>query len=117
MGAFTLKAAADFTDAKDERTGARLNRRAAHQESLGLDWTQGAYSTAASLQRLGARPDGGKTLAAETTLDLQARWRFSQGWQLQAKLLNATDERIEPARDYQGLGRQAWLGVRFEGGL
>jgi len=23
--------------------------------------------------------------------------------------------RVEPLRDYQGLGRQAWLGVRFDG--
>ena len=66
---------------------------------------------------LGARPDGGKQLAAETTLDLKAAWRFAAGWTLQAKLLNATDRATEPARDYQGLGRQAWLGLRYEGGL
>jgi vitamin B12 transporter len=33
---------------------------------------------------------------------------------VQAKLLNASDERIEPVRDYQGLGRQAWLVLRYE---
>ena len=32
---------------------------------------------------------------------------------LQAKLLNATDEDREPVRDYQGLGRQAWLVLRY----
>ena len=63
------------------------------------------------------RPDAGKVLAAETTLDLGAQWRFAPRWTLQAKLLNATDRDTEPARDYQGLGRQAWLGLRFEGGL
>ncbi len=117
LGGWTLKAQADFLTARDETTGARLSRRAAHQETLAADWTGSAFSAGASVLRLGARPDGGKDLAAETTLDLKAAWRLAPGWTLQAKLLNATDRSTEPARDYQGLGRQAWLGVRFEGGL
>ena len=35
-------------------------------------------------------------------------------WKLEAKLLNALDRDIEPVRDYQGLGRQFWLGVRVD---
>ena len=35
-------------------------------------------------------------------------------WRLEAKVLNAADRRVEPARDYQGLGRQAWVGLRFD---
>ena len=117
FGALTLRAQADFLTARDEVTGARLNRRAAHQETLGADWNAGAWNVGANVLRVGARPDGGKQLAAETTLDLTGGWRFAKGWSLQAKLLNATDRDTEPARDYQGLGRQAWLGLRFEGGL
>jgi vitamin B12 transporter len=44
-------------------------------------------------------------------LDLRASWRFMPQWRLEAKLLNALDRRVEPLRDYQGLGRQAWLGI------
>jgi len=66
---------------------------------------------------VGERPDGGKRLAAETTLDLNAGWRFAKAWSLNAKVLNATDRDLEPARDYQGLGRQAWLTLRYEGDL
>ena len=62
-------------------------------------------------------PDGGRQLAAETTLDLRAGWRIAPRWQLQGKLINATDRDLEPARDYQGLGRQAWLVLRWDGGL
>jgi vitamin B12 transporter len=116
-GALTLKAQVDFLTARDEVTGARLSRRAAHQETLGADWNGGAWNVGGNVLRLGARPDGGVQLAAETTLDLTAGWRFTPGWSLQAKLLNATNRATEPARDYQGLGRQAWLGLRFEGGL
>ncbi|MFO1272571.1 MAG: TonB-dependent receptor [Rubrivivax sp.] len=117
LDAFTLRAGVDFLDAKDADSGQRLPRRASHQENLGLDWSEGAWSAGAALLRLGARPDGGAVLAAETTLDLKAAWRFAKGWSLEAKLLNATDERIEPVRDYQGLGRQAWLGLRWGGTL
>lgn len=116
-GAWALRGTADFVDAKDDATGQRLPRRAAHQESLGLDWTGGHWRAGAEVLRLGGRVESGKALAPETTLDLKAAWRFAAGWQLEAKLLNATDRDTEPARDYQGLGRQAWLGLRFSGSL
>lgn len=113
VGNWALKAQLDFLEARDAASGARLPRRAAHQATLGADWTQGDWSAGASLLRVGARPDGGKRLAPETTLDLIASWRFDAHWQLQAKLLNATDRDLEPVRDYQGLGRQAWLVLRY----
>jgi len=113
LGAWALKAQVDFLEARDAASGARLPRRAAHQATLGADWTQGDWTAGASLLRVGERPDGGKRLAAETTLDLAATWRFDAVWQLQAKLLNATDVHTEPVRDYQGLGRQAWLVLRY----
>ena len=117
IDALSLKAQLDWLDASDDDTGQPLARRAEHQATLGADWTAGAWSLGASVLYLGERPDSGKLLAAETTLDLGARWRLAPRWTLQAKLLNATDRDTEPARDYQGLGRQAWLGLRFEGGL
>ena len=112
-GALALKAQVDWLEARDDATGERLPRRAAHQATLGADWTAGAWTWAASVLNLGERPDGGKTLAAETTLDLSATWRVAASWSLQAKLLNANDIDREPARDYQGLGRQAWLVLRY----
>ena len=114
LGALTLKAQLDFLQARDTRTGERLPRRASQQGTLAADWTAGDWTAGASLLRLGSRPDFGKTLAAETTLDLSTSWRFAPAWALQAKLLNATDREREPARDYQGLGRQAWLVLRYE---
>lgn len=112
--AWTLRGQLDFLEARDEASGRRLPRRAAHQASAEAAWTQGAWSASAALLRVGARPDAGKQLAAETTLDLQAGWRFAKGWQVQGKLLNATDRDLEPARDYQGLGRQGWLVLRHD---
>ena len=112
---FSLRGTVDFLDAKDSATGERLVRRAAHQESISGDHVEGAWTFGAALLRVGARPDGGVQLGGYATLDLRAKWQFAPRWQFEAKLLNATDRRFEPARDYQGLGRQAWVGVRLEG--
>ncbi|MEP7103059.1 MAG: TonB-dependent receptor [Burkholderiales bacterium] len=114
FGALRVSGTVDFLDAKDLDTGKRLSRRAAHQESLAADYGLGAWTFGGALLAVGARPDGAVTLGSYATLDLRARWRFAPQWQLEAKLLNATDRQYEPARDYQPLGRQAWIGVRYD---
>ena len=45
-GPLALRASIDFLDARNDATGERLPRRAAHQEALGADWTRGAWTTA-----------------------------------------------------------------------
>lgn len=113
-GSLALKASLDLLDAKDHGSGQRLTRRAAHQAHVSAAWRRGPWEAGAELLRLGARPEGGQTLQAETTLDLRAAWRFAPAWQLQARLVNATDADLQPALDYQGLGRQAVLALRYQ---
>lgn len=115
FGAFGLRGTVDLLSAKDERTGTRLNRRARHQETVDADYQVDNWTLGATLVTVGARPDGGKRLGGYATVDLQARWKFTPHWQFEAKLLNATDRDIEPARDYRAPGRQAWFGVRYSG--
>ena len=112
-GPWALRGTADFLDAKDTTSGQRLVRRAAHQQTLTADWSSGRWSAGAELLRVGARPEGGRLMAGYTTLDLKARVALAAGWQLEARLLNATDRDVEPALDYRALGRQAWLGLRW----
>lgn len=113
-GGFSLRAAVDFLDAKDDLTQARLNRRAAHQESLSADYDGGAWTAGVSVTDVGARPDGGKNLGGYAFVDLRASWRFAPQWRLEMKVLNAANRDIQPVRDYQALGRQAWVGLRFD---
>ena len=113
QGAWNLRAGLDFLDAKDSATGQRLPRRAAHQQSLSLGYNGGAWGLGAELINTGARPDSGIQLPAQTLLDLKAHWQFAPQWTLEAKLHNAGNVDVVPARDYQGLGRQAWLGLRW----
>ena len=115
FGDLRVSATLDVLDAQDLDAQKRLARRAAHQESLSGDYDAGAWTFGVATLTVGARPDAGKRLGSYTTLDLRARWRVAPGWQLEAKLLNATDRDIEPVRDYQSLGRQAWVGVRYDG--
>lgn len=115
FGSLRIAATLDALDAKDSDSKQRLSRRAAHQESLSADYDMGPYSIGAAVLAVGARPDGNKQLGSYETLDLRARWRFTPQWQLEARLLNATGRDYEPTRDYQSLGRQAWVGVRFDG--
>jgi vitamin B12 transporter len=114
-GGLTLRANADVLDAKDADTGTRLPRRAAHQESFTADYAIGAWNFSAALLAVGSRPDAGVVLSGYQTLDLRTTWRVAPQWLLEAKLLNATNRNIEPVRDFQALGRQAWVGVRFDG--
>ena len=114
-GGFRLRGTLDLLDATDAATGVRLARRAAHQETLAADYAVGTWSIGASLLDVGSRPDAGVVLGGYAVVDLRASWRFMPRWKLEAKLLNAADHKVEPVRDYQGLGRQGWIGVRFDG--
>ena len=114
-GAVAWRATIDFLDAQDEATGERLPRRAAHQASFGAEWTGGPWSTSADLLHVGARPEGGTQLPAYLTADIQARYRVAPKWRLEARVLNVFDRRYEAVRDYPALGRQAWLGIRYDG--
>jgi vitamin B12 transporter len=116
VGALNVSATIDFLDAKDTATGDRLPRRAAQQESVIASYDMNAWTFGGSFLFVGSRPDTGVELGGYGTLDLRAVWRFQPKWQLEAKVLNVFDHRIEPVVNYQGLGTQAWIGVRFEGG-
>jgi vitamin B12 transporter len=108
-----LRANVDFLDATDEDTGVRLPRRAAHQESAGADYVAGPWRFGASALFVGSRPDAGVVLGGYAVVDLRVAWQPRAEWQFEARLANALDRTIEPVRDYRGLGRQGWIGVRY----
>jgi vitamin B12 transporter len=113
-GGLDVHANVDFLDATDADTGVRLPRRAAHQESAGADYASGVWRFGASAFFVGSRPDAGVVLGGYGVLDLRVGWQPQPAWRIEAKLNNALDRQVEPVRDYRGLGRQAWLGVRYD---
>lgn len=108
-----LRANVDLLDATDGQTGERLLRRAAHQEGVGAGYVAGAWRLGASALFVGSRPDNGVVLGGYGIVDLRVAWRVRAEWQVEARLTNALDRTVEPLRDYRGLGRQAWIGVRY----
>jgi len=108
-----LRANVDLLDATDENTGERLPRRAAHQETVAADYLAGAWRFGASALFVGSRPDLGVVLGGYAVIDLRVAWQPRPQWQVEARLANALDRTVEPLRDYRGLGRQAWLSVRY----
>ena len=114
-GALALTLALDWLNARDTDTDQRLPRRASNQQTLALDWNEGPWQLGGTLLNVGSRPDAGAQLPAYQLLNLNARWRFERAWQLEARLQNALGQDYEPVRDYQGAGRQFWVGLRYDG--
>jgi len=114
-GNFQFTLALDWLNAKDTDTDQTLPRRAANQQTFAVDWNEGPWQLGGTVLRVGSRPDGGVLLPAYALLNLNARWRFERSWQLEARLQNAFDEDFQPARDYQDVGRQVWIGLRYDG--
>ena len=115
FGAWRIGGMLDFLRATDEANGQRLQRRAPRQGSLQADWDLGAWTLGADWLAVGARPDFGVTLGGYASVNLRAVWRLAPNWQVESKLVNATDKDVEPVRGYNDLRRQAWFGVRYEG--
>lgn len=114
-GQFQFTLALDWLNAKNRDTDDTLPRRAANQQTFAVDWNEGPWQLGGTVLRVSQRPDGGALLSAYALLNLNARWRFERFWQLEARLQNATGRDYQPARDYQDVGRQFWLGLRYDG--
>jgi vitamin B12 transporter len=114
-GDLVLSLTLDWLDAKDDNTGLTLPRRASNQQALAADWNHGRWQLGATLLNVGSRPDAGVLLPSHALLNLNARYRLAPRWQLEARIQNAADKDHEPVHDYQGVGRQVWLGLRYDG--
>jgi vitamin B12 transporter len=115
LGDFIFTLALDWLNAKDSDTGQTLPRRAANQQTAAVDWNSGPWQLGATLLNVGSRPDAGVLLPSYALLNLNARYRVAPNWQLEARVQNAADKDYEPVHDYQGVRRQFWLGLRYDG--
>ncbi len=114
-GHFQFTLALDWLNAMDRDTDQTLPRRAANQQTFAVDYNVGPWQLGGTALRVSQRPDAGVLLPAYTLLNLNARWRFERFWQIELRLQNAFDKDYQPARDYQDVGRQFWLGLRYDG--
>jgi vitamin B12 transporter len=113
------RAGLTWQDPRNEETGARLLRRAKRFGTLGASRELGAWEWGADVRASAPRDDvgpGGTSvkLGGYTLLDLRARWRFAPGWQLHARLENATDRDWQTVYGYPQAGRAAFVGVQWQ---
>ncbi|MEO5670816.1 MAG: TonB-dependent receptor [Ramlibacter sp.] len=115
-GPLDLRASLDKLDPRNEVNGRRLPRRAKHQATAGVDYAVGEWTFGGTVLHVGNRFDDAANtapLAAYTTADIYADWRFARDWSLQAKLNNVADKRYETALGYNQPGRNAYLTLRW----
>jgi vitamin B12 transporter len=116
LGAFDLRAAADFQDPRDETTGKKLIRRARRHAKLGIEYSTGQLVAGADVQLSDKRFDdvaNRNALGGYGLLNMFATYRFAPDWSALVRWNNVADKRYELARNYATAGSQWFAGVRY----
>ena len=117
MDALGVRASLDALDPRNELNGKQLARRARRQATLGADYGVGPWHFGGSLLHVGSRFDDAANklpLAAYTTADVYADWKFASDLSLQAKVNNLANKQYETAYGYNQPGRGFYLTLRWQ---
>ncbi len=113
-GPWQARAEAIFQNPRNEDTDTLLLRRAKRSLTASVVYTKGPYRIGADMLATSKRDDASNvTLAAYTTVNLNAGYAFDKDWSLQARLENIFDEEYELVNDYTTPGRTMLLELRF----
>jgi len=116
-GAWGAQAALDLLDARNERTGARLPRRAERQLTASVDHRVGDWKVGANLLAASERFDtiaNTVRLGGFATLDLFAHRRLAREWSAQLRLNNLADRHYQTANGYNQPGRAVHVTLRWQ---
>ncbi|MFO6421608.1 TonB-dependent receptor domain-containing protein [Hylemonella sp. W303a] len=114
--ALALRATLDVLEARDEKTGNHLPRRADEQLTLGVDHRIGAWKYGATLLAASERYDNAANtvkLPGFATLDTYVDYALARDWSVQARLNNLGDKEYQTANGYNQQGRAAYLTLRW----
>jgi vitamin B12 transporter len=110
---FDLSLAGAWTDARDERTGARLLRVPERSGSATLGWTGTRLSGALTLRGEGDQDDAGGIRPGFITANLNGSWALSEAATLTVRLENLADRRYQQVLGYGEPGRSGFVGIRL----
>lgn len=111
-GAWSLAGEATLQNVVDSDTGERQLRRPRQQFALRAHRDAGAFGLGAALRYIGDRPDSKDILLpSHTVVDLNARWRLAQQWQMSAALENLFDRSYQPSAGYSGRPRGLFISL------
>ena len=116
FGAFSPSLSYDWLDAENLSSGFALGRRARHKATAALDWQGDALALGGELVAVGKRWDYSNqtgNLPGYALLNLHGRYSISPGWQVEARVDNLMDRHYQSAGGYATLGRNAYLGLRW----
>ncbi len=111
-----LHASLDRLNPRNELTGKLLQRRARNQDTLGADYTTGAWTFGGSLLNVGARFDDTRNavaLPSYTTVDAFVNYAISKDLRLQTKLNNMANKSYETAYGFNQPGRSVFVTLRY----
>lgn len=113
---WTVRAALDFQNPRDDTTGKLLARRSQQHATLAADYAAGAFKGGAEWVLSGRRFDD----AANTTvlggygmLNLVASYAAARDWTVIGRWNNVTDKSYELAANYATPGSNVFVGVRY----
>jgi vitamin B12 transporter len=110
---FDLSLAGAWTDARDERTGARLLRVPEQAGSATLGWTGRRLSGALTVRGEGDQDDAGGIRPGFITANLNGAWVLTEAVTLTVRLENLADSRYQQVFGYGEPGRAGFVGIRL----
>jgi len=110
---FDLGLAWAWTDARDERTGARLLRVPEQAGSATLGWTGRRLSGALTVRGEGDQDDAGGIRPGFITANLNGAWVLTEAVTLTVRLENLADRRYQQVFGYGEPGRSGFVGIRL----
>ncbi len=113
-GVTAVRAGMTLQDPVDVTTNKRLDRRAATLANIGVTRDSGPWSYGANLRYTGERPDGTRTLAAYSVLDLTVSRELNREVKLFGRIENLLDARYETVYGYNQPGFGAFVGVTWQ---
>ncbi|QTP59792.1 TonB-dependent receptor [Billgrantia antri] len=121
VGAWTLAAAATYTDPENRQTGNRIQRRASQSARFDVERELGEWSLGGSWVVQGHRYNDAANedrIGGFGLLNLRAGWQFAPLWSVRLNIENALDKEYVTARffdgdDYLNAGRAAFVSVHF----
>ena len=117
IGNFTLRAAYDKLDPRNELTGNILPRRNREQISAGIDYAMGAWNMGASVFRAGSRFDNtANTVRIEgyTTIDAFVDYKLTPELTLQTRGINLTNKVYQTILGYNQPARSLFVSLRYQ---
>lgn len=116
IGNYTVRAALDLQDPRDETTNRRLARRAREHGTVGLDYAVGALKTGGEVVFSGKRFDDAanrNAMGGYGVVNLHASYDFAPNWSLFGRWDNVFDKNYELIRNYATPGSNLFVGVRY----